>query len=283
MCDEQGGGDECYLTSDDWRLGYVKPRKQPWLPVTYADVDGLAVFEGCILLGETAEVENTRKKIDEQSQTAPDLFRDRDARLMGSGIVGAQYLWEKRTIPYEIDPALPRPERVTEAMQHWQERTTITFVERTTKDNDYVRVRPVASGCASFVGCQGGRQDLILAADCSVGNVIHELGHAIGLWHEQSRGDRDQWVEIVYSKVAANRRSNFDQHIDDGVDLGEYDYGSIMHYPAGSFSVDGSATIVARRPLPAGVVMGQRTALSDGDVKAVETMYQDVAMPGSNV
>ncbi|HEY0625862.1 MAG TPA: M12 family metallopeptidase [Allosphingosinicella sp.] len=254
----------------------MKPIGSPWKEVEFANVDGRAIFEGCIILGETSEVEAAAELVKFKAQSVPQLFSDASARTLGVAIKGQQYRWPKRTIPYEIDPAIPNQRRITDAIAHWHANTSIRFKPRTS-ESDYVYFRRVASGCASHVGRQGGRQELILADSCSLGNVIHELGHAAGLWHEQSRADRDKFVEIVFSNVDPGFRHNFEQHIHDGVDVEDYDYASIMHYPPTAFSIDGQPTIRPRRPLPDGVVMGQRLKLSAGDCAAIESIYAGVA------
>jgi hypothetical protein len=70
----------------------------------------------------------------------------------------------------------------------------------------------MAGGCSSWVGQQGGPQDITLGPNCSTGNAIHEIGHAVGLWHEQSREDRDGFVEVVWANIDASMQHNFTQH-----------------------------------------------------------------------
>lgn len=274
MCEDG----EHYLVSDDIRRGYFKPSGHPWKEVRYANVDGLAVFEGCIILGETEALEKALPDIEKAIAAMPLLLEQANLRIQGVAIKGQQYRWKNRTIPYVLPADIPQPERVTNAIAHWHAHTSIRFVPRTTQE-DYVVFTHVTNGCASVVGRQGGPQQLVLRDSCQVGNIIHELGHTVGLWHEQSRADRSQFVDILTDNIIAGKELNFDQHIADGIDLGTYDFGSIMHYPATAFGNGGQETIKPKVPLPAGVVMGQRTALSAGDIAAVEKLYAGVPAP----
>jgi len=99
--------------------------------------------------------------------------------------------------------------------------------------------------------------------------VIHEIGHALGLCHEQSRSDRDLYIRILWQNISPGMEHNFYQQISDGDDIGPYDYESIMHYPSWAFSRNGQPTIQARDNAP----IGQRDGLSQGDIVAINTLY----------
>lgn len=254
---------EGFLVGNASETTWIKPFGREWKEVTYAAVDGLAVFEGCVILGTVAEMRGVKQAVvDNPSLILPGIEH------FGAAIRGAQYRWKNSIIPYEIDAALPNPQRVLDAIEHWKSNTPMTFVKRDATHPDYVVFRP-GNGCASSVGRRGGRQEIMLGAACSKGNCIHEIGHTVGLWHEQSRADRDQFITINWPSISPSARHNFDQHIQDGIDLVAYDYESIMHYPRDAFSADGQDTIV---PKPPGAQIGQRVKLSAGDIASVKKL-----------
>lgn len=228
----------------------------------YAEVDGHAMFEGDIILGTLSEVQ------------ADDTSNPTERSI---GITGQQFRWPNGRIPYEIDPALQNQQRITDAIAHWHAHTGIRLAPRA-GEADYVRFVP-GDGCSSQIGRRGGRQIITLGTNCSLGNTIHEIGHTVGLWHEQSREDRGNFINVVFANIDPAMQHNFTQHIADGDDLGPYDYGSIMHYPPTAFSINGQPTIVPRQPLPAGVTLGQRESLSAGDIQGVAMMYPGLTQP----
>ena len=53
-----------------------------------------------------------------------------------------------------------------------------------------------------------GMQELSLDSECLdvVGTTQHEFLHAYGIYHEQSRGDRDDYVTVNYDNIQEGRR-----------------------------------------------------------------------------
>ena len=125
-----------------------------------------------------------------------------------------------------------------------------------------------ARGAAPRSGGAGnGVNSVSIARGCGVGATIHEIGHSLGLSHEQSRKDRDSFVRIDLSQVQRGMEFNFNKNSRTGRDMGKYDYGSIMHYGAYGFATGRQPVITAPAPI------GQRNGLSAGDVAAIDFMY----------
>ena len=180
--------------------------------------------------------------------------------------------WPNNTVYYSIDSNLTGKERVTEAIKHWEANTSLKFVQRSSQSN-YIYFT-TGSGCSSYVGMIGGRQNITLSTSCSTGNTIHEIGHAVGLWHEQSRVDRDKHITVHFANIQSGREHNFKTYAQNGADGNEFtsslDFGSIMMYSAYSFSSNGQPTITK---LNGSTYSVQRTALSAGDKQGINSMY----------
>ncbi|MEK7404000.1 MAG: M12 family metallopeptidase [Acidobacteriota bacterium] len=242
----------------DWQD--LRTRTSIWrgLPVEYKVWDGWALVEGDILLGRVEEVE-----------PAPGAPRPKLTRNEASVISPRQYRWPDGVIPYVISETLPDPERAREAIRHWQEQTPLKFVEWSGERN-YVTFRPAYSGCSSNVGMIGGQQVVNLGPECTVASAVHEIGHTAGLWHTQSRIDRDRYLQVLFKNLDKREWPQYRQHISDGQDVGPYDYGSIMHYGRTGFSRNQQPT---QETVPPGIPIGQRQGLSPEDIQAVLWMY----------
>jgi Astacin (Peptidase family M12A) len=231
--------------------------------VTYTERNGDALFEGDILLGTDEEMQAVRRHIEDQSV------------VEAVAISGQSNRWPGGTLIYRIDAGLPNQSRVTDAIQAIRSNTNLTFRVRTTEAN-FVTFRN-SDSCSSAVGMRGGEQFVNLGPGCSTGNAIHEICHAAGLWHEQSREDRDSFVVVNWSNIVPALRHNFDQHVTDGDDVGRYDYDSIMHYPRNAFAINTAVDTLT--PIPNnGQAIGQRAGLSAGDIRAINMLYPQKAI-----
>ena len=229
--------------------------------VKYAIVDGQAVMEGDILLGPAA--------------TLPLRYGLpwAQARNVKSAVAvsNRSSLWPRSEIPFVIDGGLSAEtiRAINGAVAHINT-TSLKVRPRSEGEADFVVFRDTGSGCSSFLGHVGGQQEIQIGQECGQGSIVHEILHAAGFFHEQSRGDRDEFITIVVGEIAPGFEDQFEKRDGRGQDIGAYDFGSIMHYSSRAFSRSGRPTIV---PKVAGVTFGQREALSPLDRAAIEELY----------
>ncbi len=232
--------------------------------VTYEVVDGLAIWDGDIILGSPEDL---------TPHLAPAPGNTLGRRNKISATSSKEKLWPGGIVPYVLDPELTNP-HVPDSIRHWEQNTPIRFVERTDQPN-WVRFIP-GSKCAASVGMVGGEQKVILRESCGRGAVVHEIGHAVGLWHEHERSDRDSHVWTRSHPLG--RVDGFFYYGKDGpyaVASGPYDYGSIMHY----------AWLGVLETIPPGIDLGRGgqqvrispgTGLSAGDIDGVSRLYGEI-------
>merc|ERR1712168_1096083 len=128
----------------------------------------------------------------------------------GAALENDYYRWPKRIIPYEIASSLRgRPTQVIyAAMKEWQEKTCLKFEPygsagaRQSGQNHKIDIFS-GQGCYSQVGYQHRSHQVSLSLSGCIfhGTALHELGHTIGLNHEQCRNDRDRAIKVLYGNV----------------------------------------------------------------------------------
>ncbi|XP_060084982.1 uncharacterized protein LOC132564343 [Ylistrum balloti] len=184
--------------------------------------------------------------------------------------------WGGHHIPYTIDVngfSTYGLKVINEAIAQFNEDVScIKYVPRN-KEQDYVRITH-GFGCHSSIGRDGGRQDVTLGDNCYYkGVVMHELTHAVGFFHEQSRYDRDKYVEVRWDNIMDGKDRDFvaeSRNILNTLDS-PYDYGSVMHYGATTFSKNGNPTLKALFDDKG--TMGQRDGFSAVDIWKINKLY----------
>ncbi|CAG7815354.1 unnamed protein product [Allacma fusca] len=204
-----------------------------------------------------------------------------EAGEASGGIVGNHFRWPEGIVPYSFSPDFtPTEIRVVEgSMREISEKTQCIRFKPRVNEKNYIRIED-GLGCTSNVGMinEGGQILTLNRPGCvNHGNAMHELVHALGFFHEQSRLDRDNYVTVLTQNINPKRTINFQKYTSrEGYDFGvPYDYSSLMHYPESAFQseaavLQGLKTLVPKR---SGVEIGQRRYLSELDTLKIIRMY----------
>ncbi|XP_070706192.1 hatching enzyme 1.2-like isoform X1 [Pempheris klunzingeri] len=128
-------------------------------------------------------------------------------------------------------------------------------------------------GCYSYVGRQGSGQTVSLSRQGCLyhGTVQHELLHALGFNHEQTRSDRDNHIRVYWENIIDGMEYNFYKinTLNQGT---PYDYSSVMQYEKYAFSKNNRPTMM---PIPnSNVSFGQATQMSKNDIDRLNRLYK---------
>lgn len=193
------------------------------------------VGSGGLALGEVAFESGTWPPGD-PNEPVPDAAVDRAAA------------WGP-VVPYSLMDGFTADELdlIEQAIDEWQEKSDYTF-ELDPDTTPRLRFGPVDEGCfatgvgrpsADEIAIMGDVRDIGLEANCFLrrdetgtlvpnhGIVMHEIGHALGFFHEQARRDRPRYVDYFEANVEEDRRPQYEAR---GDLYGEYNFQSIMHY-----------------------------------------------------
>ncbi|XP_030581006.1 high choriolytic enzyme 1-like [Archocentrus centrarchus] len=188
-------------------------------------------------------------------------------------------LWGKSSdgnvyVPYRISNQYSSRERrvIEEGLRSFEGSTCIRFRPRTRGNEDFVSIES-RGGCYSYVGRRGSGQVVSLSRQgCVFHHIVqHELLHALGFDHEQTRSDRDEHVRILLQNVIPGMEHNFRRIATENLNT-PYDYNSVMHYGRYAFTRNRQPTIV---PIPdENVAIGRATTMSPIDILRVNRLYR---------
>ncbi|XP_043973292.1 meprin A subunit beta-like [Gambusia affinis] len=195
--------------------------------------------------------------------------------LQRSTLLSGDKLWTS-PVPYVLDKGLDLNAKgvIMRAFEQFRLKSCIDFKPRDSEEY-YINIQK-SDGCWSYIGqIFSNGQNLSIGEGCDyIGIVEHELFHALGFYHEQSRYDRDDFVRIELANIQAGKEHNFDKASSSvstthGV---PYDYMSVMHYGKNAFSNGKGSTIITINPKFQDMI-GQRLEMSPSDALELNLRY----------
>ncbi|ATN06451.1 hypothetical protein EGY07_02305 [Chryseobacterium indologenes] len=219
-------------------------------PITYIKKDGKNFFQGDIVL------------TDEQ-------LNDQSVQKGGASFSR----WPGGKIYYTVASNMGsiNANKITTAVNEYNSKTNTQWIPRTNQTNYVEFIFGSSSGSDGWahIGYRGGKQTVSLDQYISVGSVIHEMGHTVGLYHEHTRKDRDQYVTILWNNIQDGQAYNFDIY-SSGTDIGPFNINSVMMYWPNSYSKNGQPTIKRANNTS---FTYNRTGFTTGDINTINTMY----------
>ncbi len=186
--------------------------------------------------------------------------------------------WPNGILPIEFSANVTKAnqKKFYAACAEWTAVANVRCIPRTT-EADRIEVSS-GTGNSAHVGKIGGKQSIIIKSWDWKFIIAHEIGHSLGLSHEQQRPDRASYINVIEANIREGAKSNFmvlpmKTHT-------PYDYGSVMHYGATVFGKPHPSTGLAMTTIE--IVpkyaehskwLGQRQFLSPGDKLGMASQY----------
>ncbi|XP_067134268.1 bone morphogenetic protein 1-like [Centruroides vittatus] len=186
-------------------------------------------------------------------------------------------LWDDAVLPYEINGNYSEKyiKMILQSMDMWESNTCIKFVPAEPSHKFRVIFTDVGDCvCCSTLGKVFEKQPIVLHQKVCyhVRSILHEMGHTIGFYHEQSRPDRDNFINVLYENIDKGKESQYKKLSSGEADtLGfSYDFNSIMHY--NSYTKSGKESMQALNKSIS--LKESNKKLSKTDIAAANELYK---------
>uniref|UniRef100_A0A0K0E2V2 Zinc metalloproteinase n=1 Tax=Strongyloides stercoralis TaxID=6248 RepID=A0A0K0E2V2_STRER len=236
------------------------------------------LFQGDILLTENQADTIVDKVAEEAAEKGIDISKisenDTDVRLKRK-IDGSAKKWD---FPIEYYIKEGDEDLIDKALKKIENKTCIRFKKIDSINFERPSLRFVEKdGCWSYIGRKNDfyYQDISIGERCNtIGTIQHETMHALGLEHEQSRADRDDYLKIIHENIQEGEEQNFLKlEINNSITYGvKYDYGSNMQYKVQAFGKNNKETMIPYNGVY-NKTLGLNAGMSFLDGKALNIHY----------
>ena len=244
----------------------------------------VGVYDGTTVTSPDGEFMYSTEQSDDE---VPEVGPNGEVVANGTGVINVRReQWDNGVIPYVFDASATQATRdkFLQAKNDYDRQTRVRFVPRTNEAN-YVRVI-TGNGCYSYVGrtslsARPQGQEVSIGDGCSVNAARHELGHVVGLNHEQVRVDRDRFVQVNYDLLGGNTSQYDIKDRPNNAPIGTYDFESMMHYR--NFQRNGRWVFESKTGFPNQFIGNDRiNGFSPGDLSSIAAIYGNPDGGGGN-
>ncbi|XP_018019619.1 astacin-like metalloprotease toxin 5, partial [Hyalella azteca] len=197
--------------------------------------------------------------------------------FLDKNLASMESLWPKKNgvvkIFYKISDPGVNTTAANLAIAAWEAKTCIKFSKMTESDEraEYMKIW-LDKSCYADVGHRKGKPTKVSLANCPERGPTHEIGHALGMKHEQARSDRDDNIIVYMANIKPGMENNYDKFPTINFEV-PYDYYSLMQYHDRSFGIDDKRVMLAK-DVRFQILMGDGDKITHWNAKLMNTMYK---------